>query len=146
MTDEELRALAEAADTSPHWYDYTIFTLVEKEEDAAYAAAASPDVVLGLLDRLDAANAALLQSQAREVGADARIKELEQKLIDMGAAWQQDRDRASQFLRERDEAREAVRRLAGELVRLSELVGDVDVAMIDEALSDPIVKRIVEGE
>jgi hypothetical protein len=145
MTDDELREVAEASKDGFDGQWYTSDDL-DNWHYGDFIAAASPDAVLGLLDRLDAANAALLQSQAREVGADSRVKALEQKLVDMNAAWQQDMDRASQFLRERDEAREAVKRLAGELVRLSELVGDVDVAMIDEALSDPIVKRIVEGE
>ena len=112
-----------------------------------------------MLDRFDAANAALLQSQAREVGADSRVKELEQKLTDMNAAWQQDMDRASQFLRERDEAREAVKRLAGALGNLtSEMLLRMETqnrvtsqnggSLFKQAraiLSDTIVKRIVEG-
>jgi hypothetical protein len=46
--------------------------------------------------------------------------------------------------RERDAARAAVKRLAGELRRLSELVCDIDGTLIDDALSTPVVRRIVE--
>ena len=42
------------------------------------------------------------------------------------------------------DAREAVRRLAGELQRLTDLVGNVDAALIEETLADPVVRRIVE--
>lgn len=126
------------------------------EQDAAFIAAASPDVVLGLLDDLEATNAALLQSQAREVGADARIAELEAKLADVNAAWMHDLDRATLFLNERDEAREAVRRLAGVLdtsrhghyCYITVMDGDAEPDSCDchkRALADPVVKKILEG-
>lgn len=125
MTDEELRALAEACkrvnDKAPHKRSY--------QDDCTWQAwddAASPDVVLGLLDRLDAANAALLQSQAREAGADARIKALEV---------------------ERDEAREAVRLLAGALKNISQNMTTIHAAhgLCFTVLANPAVKKIVEG-
>lgn len=187
MTDEELRALAEVARDNPGWTHVAYL-----EALSAFRAAASPDVVLGLLDRLDTANAALLQSQAREAGADARIAELEasnRDCVDTVAEWgakagalQTEVDRvkdkakqASHFYaddlrtygdelrkmrraagalntgiercqRERDEAREAVKRLAGALDELANGGLEFPGAFAEGALDDPIVKRIVEGE
>lgn len=58
MDTTELRKLAEAAkaaiDDEPWWEEYTLsvnFNIYAP--DAAFIAAASPDVVLGLLERLD---------------------------------------------------------------------------------------------
>jgi hypothetical protein len=68
-TDEELRRLAEAARVDEAdryagngWYPAAFFREIidaadgplMEDEDAAYIAAVSPDVVLALLDRLDA--------------------------------------------------------------------------------------------
>ncbi len=131
MTDtNELRRLAEAAQAEPWWNEDTFgehhgFT----DEDMRFIAAASPATVLGLLDKIDALN----------------------------AAWMDDLEMSLQYLRESNEAREAVKRLTGALETTGHskhcylsLVGfDAPGDACDcyrTALYDPIVKRIVEGE
>jgi hypothetical protein len=100
--------------------------------------------------------------EAYDAGLD-RIAELEasnRDCVDTVAEWgakagalQAEVDAAEVYTkklyRERDEAREAVKRLAG---ALEELATDAEYAMRSndeaiarDALSDPIVKRIVEG-
>lgn len=67
MTDyADLRRLAEAATPGPWFDDYGKIGAgdsgigeMDRSDDAAYIAAASPDVVLALLDRLDGLRAAL---------------------------------------------------------------------------------------
>jgi hypothetical protein len=127
MTDpNELRRLAEAAlkaaDGEPWWgYDDLMRSTPFYGAESAIIAAASPATVLGLLDKIDALN----------------------------AAWMDDLEMSLQYLRESNEAREAVKRLAG---ALEELATDAEYAMRSndeaiarDALSDPIVRRIVEG-
>lgn len=60
MTDAELRALAEEATEGSGWYDSTTFEAVTSAEgDDKFIAACRPHTILGLLDRLGAAEQAL---------------------------------------------------------------------------------------
>lgn len=82
-----------------------------------FHAAANPDVVLGLLDERD----------------DAR------------AAAKRQCERRAEVAAERDEARESVRRLAGALVNMMDDGDRTDRDAAEDALADPVVRRIVEG-
>lgn len=132
-TDDELRRLAEAAtssmDNEPWWEAETLEDgSIIYAGDAAFIAAASPATVLALLDR---------------------IAELEGRL----AAWNQGTasacaramiKTADDLIAERDESREAVKRLAYAVDVMLEGERDCDVMAVG-ILADPIVRRIVEG-
>lgn len=116
MDTTELRRLATAAD-SGNWYsDPEMYRDLRKfgitadyaAADAAFIAAASPATVLALLDEVEK------WKQAAELNEGDYQR----------------------MYRERNEARDAVRRL----------VGAADSAAWDALLRDPVVKRIVEGE
>ena len=130
MTDE-LRKLAEAAIDA-----YTRINLDDENFDVgsqadidavnAFDAAASPDAVLALLDRIE------------ELGASNRYK--------YGDGYEA---ASIALIGERDEARAAVKRLAGALDEIlmgrPRKNGEVDPQYwAYEALDDPVVKRIVE--
>lgn len=126
--DEELRKLAESA-YGGNWYSdpelykalRNFITADYANDDAAFIAAASPDVVLGLLDR---------------------IKALEQDHRDL---FDRAEKTVAEITAERDEAREAVRLLAGFLENIQgNTRQDVVRWDCESALADPIVKRIVE--
>lgn len=88
MSDEELRALAEAATPGP-WEvvgesvvtdgnaaTVAVIEAPDYEEDAAYIAAANPTAVLDLLDRLAAAEARASAAEARLAGLRAAVEGL----------------------------------------------------------------------
>jgi len=124
------------------------------------------DAIIALLDRieeLEASNKTLPETNVVPAYVmtqrdEARAEALEQaRLLGMGA------DRELRLMAERDEAREAVKRLAAALDKLVELhamdaekmpmlrwFSDVEIgkraSMADTTIADPVVKRIVEGE
>lgn len=121
MTDyDEMRKRAEAAVA-----EAAAYRSGDGKHPAATAdfhAAASPDKVLGLLDKIDSIN----------------------------DAWMHDLDRATQFLSERNEARETVKML----VDLLQQADDIIVweprlprefqDRVENALSGPVVRKILE--
>ena len=133
----DLRKLAEACkranDKMPHHR-----TMSDEKAWQDWDDAASPLVVLGLLDRikeLESANRACVDAVA-EWGAKAGALQAE---VDTAEVY------AKKLYRERDEAREAVRRLAG---ALKESMSDDSIEAYGgalQALADPVVRRIVEG-
>jgi hypothetical protein len=173
MTDEELRAVAEAAKGGfdGQWYEQDDIAHMHFDD---FIAAASPNVVLGLLDRIkalkteaasrqDAANASYRQGLAdgREEAASARceIARLEDLLACFVPGPQTDAINRliagtnAGVVAERDEAREAVRRLAGALTEIAKGIIDRKHATAGrmmnhaaEAVGDEVVWRIVEGE
>ncbi len=114
-----------------------------------FIAAASPTTILALLDeieRLEASNRACVKTVA-EWGA--KYGALQAKVDQWKQAAELNMLDYQQAYRERDEAREAVKRLAE---ALEELANDAqyamrsnDEAIAREALADPVVKRIVEA-
>jgi hypothetical protein len=133
MNTDELRKLAEAAISN--WKHMvaagTASSCCDTEmAERAFRAAASPARFLALLDRIE----------ELDEGRKHLMAEVEK--------WQQTAEQNmldyQEMYRERDAARAAVKRLAGELRRLSELVCDIDGTLIDDALSTPVVRRIVE--
>jgi hypothetical protein len=122
---DELRKLAEAAIDA-----YTRINLDDEHFDVgsqadidavnAFDAATSPTAVLALIDR---------------------IEELERMKMD-----ECDAGFCRSYEAERDEAREAVKRLAGALFDLLHGCSVDAPKNADEALADPVVRRIVEGE
>ena len=139
MTDD-LRELAEAAIEEAAAYRRGEGS--DPDAIARFYAAASPDVVLDLLNRLDNWEQGTASACAKAMikTADDMRKERDQ--------WKQAAEETElayqEAYRECLDAREAVRRLAGELQRLTDLVGNVDAALIEETLADPVVRRIVE--
>ncbi len=96
-----------------------------------YIAAASPDVVLGLLDERDTATALLAQARSEADGQRSRSEKAEA---------------------ERDRYREAVKRLAGAMEDIRSGTSCLNGYSIDDAVQacaaardDPVVKRVVEG-
>ena len=132
MTDEEMRRRAEAA-SGGYWYDKGELDTAlggglgvlgdEGERDAAFIATMSPAAVLALLDRI-----AELEAEV------AKLRSERDTYYGIGAVR-----------KERDEAREAVKRLAGALFDLLHGCSVDAPKNADEALADPVVKRIVEG-
>jgi hypothetical protein len=115
----ELRRLAEAAQAEPWWNEDTFGEHHGfTDEDAAFIAAASPATVLDLLDKIDAIN----------------------------AAWMDDLEMSLQYLRESNDAREAVKRLAGALANMMSNSDRANKMAAAEVMRDHIVTRIVEGE
>ena len=150
---DELRKLAEAATPGPwSWerdgcYGDVVMKglrFTTSQRNAAYIAAASPDVVLGLLDEIERMRSVCMAQRDVHVAHNrAMISQREAEsntLMDIAASVTQ----------ERDEAYEAVQRLAGALELLESNVfedGAPDEALeiAQAALADPVVKRIVEG-
>lgn len=114
---------------------------------AAYAAA-SPEVVLGMLDRIaeqEADSKALGELLAvihRDGGHYQEEKGTSQAVEDAHAVW-------AALVAERDEAREAVRRLAGiartkaDEARSSSRPHESELLL--SYIADPVVRRVVEG-
>ena len=153
MNTDELRTLAQAAtssmDDEPWWDAETLESgSFIYSQDAAFIAAASPAAVLALLDRIKELDAEVQErilahditfKQAMANGEAAALAEAERdeaqaealeqaRLLGMGA------ERELKLMAERDEARRAVKRLAG---------CPTD-AEYDRATQDPVVRRIVE--
>jgi hypothetical protein len=175
---DELRKLAEDAKEMDGWYPASVMwdvlsavKILTAKEDAAFIAAASPDVVLGLLDRIDEleeANRACVDAVA-EWGAKSgalqaevdRLRDLFKAENDVhrqhtrGLNQRLDMERdtildiAAGFKSERDEAREAVIRLAGivrtkaDEARSSSRPHESDLLL--SYIADPVVRRVVEG-
>jgi hypothetical protein len=64
MSDVELRAAAEAVDLEADWFGFDAYIDTKNPADVAYIVAANPAVVLDLLDRLAAAEAAVERVRA----------------------------------------------------------------------------------
>ena len=165
MTDE-LRKLAEAA-YSDQWD--TMRDLLANDGYAPvwvdYFHAASPAAVLALLDRieeLEASNRACVDKVA-EWGAKAGALQAEvdkhiadnlllsEKLGQALGGNGPDSVRTRMYHGQRDEAREAVKRLAGALEEIAFQTTQhggaaTSLRLIRSSLADPVVKRIVEGE
>jgi hypothetical protein len=132
-------------------------------EDAAFIAAASPSAIIALLDRIEGLDAEVQerilahditfrQSMANGEAAtlaeaerdEAQSEALEQaRLLGMGA------ERELRLMAERDEARAAVKRLAGALELLESNVfedgaPDEALELALATLQDHVVRRIVE--
>ena len=123
--------------------------------DAAFLAAASPDVVLGLLDRieeLEAANRACVDTVAewgaKAGGLQAEVDRVTGCLSRAETSCDHFRSRMHDALTERDEAHAAVRRLAGVVRRWVDEDDDTDWDALEdaakEALADPVVKIVME--
>jgi len=174
MNTEELRKLAhlclaadlESGQSPDTWHESDLLEEADGfcPEDAAFIAAASPAAVLSLLDRiteLEVSNRACVE-QVAEWGAKAGALQAEvDKLIadnlllseKLGQALGgngPDSVRTRMYRGQRDEAREAVKRLAGALEKIDDneyQFGQCWMAeKAREALADPVVRRIVEGE
>jgi hypothetical protein len=128
MTDE-LRKLAEAVIGAPEMKSYVWptasneITVCLGEEEAAFIAEADPAAVIALLDRIE------------DLEASNRYK--------YGDGYEA---ASIALIGERDEARAAVKRLAGALFDLLHGCSVDAPKNADEALADPVVRRIVEGE
>ena len=176
MSDELRKLLAEGA-TKGTWFEqdsleamFIDLQLKHYTGDAAFIEAASPDVVLGILDRIaeqEADSKALGELLAvihRDGGQYQEEKGTTKAVEDAHAVWaglvverdqwKQDAEQNmldyQEIYRDLLDTREAVRRLAGALELLESNVfedGAPDEALeiAQAALSDPVVRRIVEG-
>ena len=140
MTDD-LRELAEAAIEEAAAYRRGEGS--DPDAIARFYAAASPDVVLDLLNRLDNWEQGTASACAKAMikTADDMRKERDQ--------WKQAAEETElayrEMYRECLDARDAVRRLAGALVNMMDDGDRTDRDVAEDVLADPVVRRIVEG-
>ena len=132
--NDDLRKLAEAAIEEAEAYRRGEGS--DPDATARFHAAASPEVMLGLLYEVSDLKEGRFHLMAE---VDKWKQEAEQSMLDY-----------QEMYRECLDAREAVRRLAGALELLESNVfedGAPDEALeiAQAALADPVVKRIVEG-
>lgn len=146
----ELRRLAEASKCgfSGEWYRVEDIDGLHFDD---FIAAASPKVVLGLLARIEELEADNRACVEAVVECGKKAGQLQAEVDGLSNAAMVAEDYAHKWGEERDEARDAVKRLA---VALEEFIPSIDghggpwpmwVRIFREALADPVVKAIVEG-
>jgi hypothetical protein len=155
MNTDELRKLAVAL-TDPKWGRG--HPLPSKDTADRFHAAASPSVVLSLLDRIEELDAEVQErilayditcKQAMANGeaatlAEAERDEAQSEALEQARLLGKGAERELKLMAERDEAREAVKRLAGALTDLIEREAHEDWMTARRLVRSPIVKRIVE--
>jgi hypothetical protein len=146
---EELRTLAEICASKDPLLENDLnfegqsFGTGWVRDQRRFILAASPSAVLALLDRIEELEASnrYKYGDGYEAAGIALIGERDQ--------WRQAAELNMQdyqkMYRERDEARAAVKRLAGALVNMLDDCDRMDKIATSEVMADPVVRRIVEG-